>query len=109
MTIKQRVEAILKVSRMARNSDTELQIIYMQKSGMNLTEQQQQVFRDLPSMETIRRIRQKLQEEGKYLADAEVEQARYNKFVETKQSINSNLSPEKYLESKGYRVLPYGQ
>lgn len=108
MTIKQRVENILRASRMARNSDTELQIIYMQKSGMNLSQEQQQKFRELPSMETIRRIRQKLQEEGKYPADAEVEEARYQKFKELKQNIQTD-DVEKLLESQGYRILPYGE
>lgn len=108
MTIKQRVENILRASRMARNSDTELQIIYMQKSGMNLSQEQQQKFRELPSMETIRRIRQKLQEEGKYPADAEVEEARYQKFKEVKQNIQTD-DVEKLLESQGYRILPYGE
>lgn len=115
MTIKQRVENILRVSRLARNSDTELQIIYMQKSGMNLTPEQIQTFKNLPSMETIRRIRQKLQEEGKFPADAEVEEARYQKFKEVTQAISkfkdkdSSEEIEKLLESQGYRILPYGE
>jgi hypothetical protein len=109
MTIKQQVENILRASRQARNSDSELQIIYMQKAGMNLTPEQVETFKSLPSMETIRRIRQKLQEEGKYPADSEVEQARYNKFVDTKQNINHTSSPEELLEARGYRILPYGQ
>lgn len=108
MTIKQQVENILRASRLARNSDSELQIIYMQKAGMNLTPEQVETFKSLPSMETIRRIRQKLQEDGKYPADAEVEEARYQKFKEVKQNIQTD-DVEKLLEKQGYRVLPYGQ
>lgn len=108
MTIKQRVENILRASRMARNSDTELQIIYMQKSGMNLTDEQLRIFRELPHMETIRRIRQKFQEDGEYPADKGVEQARYNKYLNVRDSIN-DAGAEQALESMGYRVLPYGE
>lgn len=109
MTIKQRVEAILKVSRMARNSDRELYIIYMQKAGLKLTPEQVELYRSLPSTDTLGRIRRKLQEEGKYPADPEVNEARYNKFVDTTQNINHVGSPEELLEKQGKRVLPWGQ
>ena len=109
MTIKQRVENILRASRQARNSDIELQIIYMQKSGMELTEKQIQTLKSLPAMETIRRIRQKLQEDGEYPPAEAVNEARYNKYKYVRSNIKSSNSPEKYLESNGYRVLPYGQ
>lgn len=92
MNVAQRVEAILNLSRMARNSDTELLIIYMQKSGMSLTKEQVALFRKLPAFETITRVRRKLQEEGKYVADKEVENARYNKFVNVKDNIASTPS-----------------
>lgn len=104
MTIAQRVENILRASKAARNSDTELQIIYMQKSGMNLSEAQKQKFRELPHMETIRRTRQKLQEQGKYPADEEVNEARFEKYKQVKQNINYD-SPEQLLEARGYRIV----
>lgn len=104
MTITQRVENILRASRQARNSDTELQIIYMQKSGMNLSEAQKQKFRELPHMETIRRTRQKLQEQGKYPADNDVNEYRYEKYKQVKQDIKQ-LSPEELLEARGYRIV----
>lgn len=86
MTVTQRVENILKVSREARNSDVELLIIYMQKAGMDLTPHQIQVFKGLPTMETIRRIRQKLQEQGKYEADEQVKGTRRVKSMEMQQN-----------------------
>lgn len=104
----ERIENILKASRQARNSDTELLIIYMQKSGMELTERQQAKFRTLPSFETLTRIRRKLQEQGKYPADKEVEELRYAKYTKTKQAIN-NEDPETVLSSQGIHVLPWGQ
>ena len=82
MNTKTRVESILKYCPKARNSDKELLVIYLQKSGMELTDKQIEVFMNMPSTESIRRIRQKLQEEGKYLADKEVEDKRYELFKE---------------------------
>ena len=111
MTITQRVENILKVSHQARNSDTELLIIYMQKAGMELTPRQVEVFKKLPSMETIRRIRQKLQEQGKYRADQSVETARYNKFKVMRGSagVTTAQEAERILESQGYKVRDWGE
>ena len=82
--IKDRVENILKVSRAARNSDKDLLVIYMQKSGMELTPKQIEIFKRMPSMETIRRVRQSLQEKGQYLASEEVETARFNLYQKMK-------------------------
>lgn len=109
MTITERVSNILKYSRDARNSDDELQIIYMQKSGMDLTSRQIRLFKDLPSMETIRRIRQKLQEQGKYPADHEVNEARYAKHKAVRESAR-DVEPqrlERILED-GTIILPNG-
>lgn len=108
MKISQQVENILKVSREARNSDKELLIIYMQKFGMNLSEEQKDTFRNMPSTETIRRTRQQLQQECKYPADESVDQARFDKFKEVKQNIKYE-SPESLLEAQGYKVLPFGE
>lgn len=108
MNITDRVEAILKHDKASRDSDKRLLVIYMQKAGMELTPKQIEIFNSMPSMETIRRIRQKLQEGGKYPASKEVDQARFEKFREVKHGLNLT-NPEKLLESQGYRVLPWGQ
>jgi hypothetical protein len=108
MKVQDQVENILKVSGKARNSDRELLIIYMQKFGLELTERQEAKLRDMPAFETIRRVRQKLQEEGKYPASKEVEEARYNKYKNVKHNIQYE-NPEVLLEQQGYKVLPWGQ
>jgi hypothetical protein len=109
MTVTQRVEAILNYSNQARNSDTELFLIYMQKSGMNLTPEQVAVFKqELPSFETITRIRRKLQEQGKYEATNEVNEARYKKFNAMKNQTKTAQHVEKVLED-GTIVLPDGR
>lgn len=108
MNVATRVENILRASRAARNSDTELLIIYMQKSGMDLSPLQMDKFRNMPSPETIRRTRQKLQEQGKFPADEAVDKARFEKYRAVKSNIKSE-SPEKLLEAQGYHVKPYGE
>ena len=47
---------------------------------MELSDRQIAKFKTLPSMETIRRIRQDLQQKGKYPASKAVEDERFNKF-----------------------------
>lgn len=76
MNVTDRVRNILRASELARNYDRELLLIYMEKSGMELTERQKRIFREMPSFETIRRIRQKIQEEGHFLPNVAVGRAR---------------------------------
>ncbi len=108
MNVTHQVENILKASRSARNSDKSLWLIYAQKSGLNLSESQIETFKSMPSFETIRRTRQKIQEHGKYPADNDINEARYSKFVNVKANINYD-DPEKLLEDQGYNILPFGQ
>lgn len=103
MKIQQQVENILKASKLARNDDKRLLIIYMQKAGMELTAKQMEIFESLPSMETITRIRRQLQERGMYEADDAVNEARYKKFVETKQNIKGS-DADKVLAPLGYKL-----
>ena len=108
MNVTERVRAILRASHAARNYDKELWLIYAQKSGMQLSEAQISVYKSMPSSETIRRTRQKLQMDGLYPADPEVDEARYKKYVHTKYNIVDD-DPEKLLEAQGIKVLPWGQ
>lgn len=108
MTITQQVESILKHDRWSRNSDKRLLVVYLQKAGMQLTDRQIDLFMELPSMETLRRTRQALQMQGKYPADPEIEQHRFNKYKQVKQKIQ-NESPEELLEAQGKRVVEWGQ
>lgn len=101
MQIKKEVERVLSAHENARNSDKALILHIMQGYGANLTKQQAEIIRDMPSFETITRIRRILQEQGKYPPSKEVEQHRYEKFVKYQ-------DPETILESKGIKVLPWG-
>lgn len=108
MTNLQRVKNILEFAPKTRNSDIELLIIYWQKAGVNLSNEQIQKIKELPSPDTLTRIRRKIQENGEFPATKEVNEARYNKFKNVRQHIKSE-DAEKLLEAKGIKVLPYGQ
>lgn len=105
MTITERVANILRVSKEARNSDKELLIIYFQKSGMNLSDEQIKMFRKMPSTETLRRIRQKMQQEGKYPADEIVNEMRFKKYKTMRSEIPFTKTPEQLLEERGYVIV----
>ena len=84
MKLTEQVESILKYDKESRDSDKRLLVIYMQKAGMNLSDAQIDKFRDMPSMESITRARRILQEQGKYEATEEVDNARFEKYQEAK-------------------------
>lgn len=108
MTVKQRIKAILQASHKARNSDLELWLIYAAKSGLELSERQIEVIRSMPSMETLRRTRQVIQNtEGSLRPDQSVLKQRHEKYVNMKQSINHE-DPEVALAAQGYKVREWG-
>ena len=109
MKIAQQVENILRFVPQTRSSDKELLIIYMQKCGMELTDKQMEVFRDMPSLESIRRVRQKLQEEGKYPASKEIEEHRYSKYQETTGSIGVINADQTADIINGRRIKEWGE
>lgn len=96
MTIQDKVELILKHDVASRSSDKRLQVILMQKMGMNLTDEQIKTWYTLPSLETVRRTRQSIQEQGKYQASVEVEASRKAKQVYMKRG--GFKQPETVLE-----------
>lgn len=79
------VRAILSRSRLARNSDRHLFLEFMQANGMDLTPSQKELFLHLPSLESVRRVRQKLQERGEFRADAFIEGERGFKSMRMQQ------------------------
>lgn len=87
------VRGILTRSRMARNSDRHLFLEFLQGSGMDLSARQVDVFLNLPSLESVRRVRQKLQETGNFPADAKVASERDFKSMQMQQ-ITPSAKPE---------------
>jgi len=71
--IQPRVERILKNYPETRGSDKLLQIKYLnQYQNTNFSQEQIQALLKAPSLESIRRSRQKIQEAGKYLPSSDV-------------------------------------
>ncbi len=85
--ISKQVKDILAVHVHARNSDKELQLLYLERLGMQLSERQKDLFRKAPSMETIRRVRQKIQQAGLYKATERVAQYRRIKSYAVQQNM----------------------
>lgn len=94
MKISDNVKYILATNHNARNSDRELLVAYMELCEMGLTEHQKEIFRYMPSMETIRRIRQKVQERGLFLADKQIKRERNFRAATIQQNIPTT-SPDK--------------
>ena len=69
--IKSKVEAILREYPYARENDFYLYLLFLRKHSPELAKHIQfipiELIKNAPSMETITRIRRKLQHEGKYL------------------------------------------
>lgn len=87
------VRGILSRSRLARNSDRHLFLEFMQAGGMELSPRQQDIFLSLPSLESVRRVRQKLQETGHFPADQNIARERTYKSMRMQQ-MTPNAKPE---------------
>lgn len=85
MTTTQLIENILRERTQTRSDDKMLILAVWDQLGLKLTREQIEIFYDLPSTETIRRVRQKFQEDGKYLASDKVQQYREAKSQEMQQ------------------------
>lgn len=78
-----------------RDSDKELTIQVMEHYGLWLSETQKAKFRNLPfALESIRRTRQKFQEQGQYTASQFVRRHRKFKSMEVQQKM-PQTAPEK--------------
>ncbi len=72
------VNGLLMKYQNCRDSDSDLMIGVLQVAGANLTPKQREVIRGI-NFESIRRLRQRLQEQGKYPASPEVAAQRKQK------------------------------
>lgn len=110
MTVTDQVKGLLRFSKEARNSDKELYILYLRRAGMRLSEEQEQMIRELPSFETIRRVRQKIQE-TELQPDNEVARTRADKSQQMKyatapERVEQILSDgSRHTLPAGYRIL----
>lgn len=58
--------------------------LYMQKFGMELTDKQVELFKRMPSAESITRARRNIQEQGKYIASNTVDKYRFDRYMNFK-------------------------
>lgn len=98
-------EDVLREHPNTRSSDRELYILVWERYGFFMSLAQKAKFRDLPSSETIRRVRQKLQEQGVYIAADRVRRHRNFKSMEVQQKM-PQTKPEKVeplLQNRDYQ------
>lgn len=87
-------ERALKNAPRARSDDKELLLLVWESYGLYLSETQRAKLKAAPSMETIVRIRRKLQEQGLYIATDRVRRNRNFKAMEVQQRMPTT-KPEK--------------
>lgn len=90
------IERILRDFPETRNSDKRLILKVWESQGLYLTEAQAYKFFEVSSPETIRRVRQKIQESGKYQADPLIRRERRFKSYRLQQ-ITPQAKPQ-YVE-----------
>jgi len=77
--VKDIVEDILDSDEKARNSDKWLIYLYWVSKGLEMDFEE---FEDMPSFESITRVRRKIQEQGLYLSDKQIADKRGQREVE---------------------------
>lgn len=83
-----KTEQALKMFPETRDNDLLLMLKVWDREGFNLSDRQKEKFLSgLTKPESIRRTRQKLQQQGLYPANQEVDDARFDKFVEMKNNM----------------------
>lgn len=97
MKLNNTIEHILLNYPEARDSDKYLILKVWEQYGLYLSDVQKDKFMDCPSTESIRRTRQKLQEQGKYKASDRVSRHRRIKSYVVQQNAFT-ASPERLGE-----------
>ena len=76
---------------------------------MNLTAAQIEKFKSMPSLETLRRVRQKIQEGGKYPASDAVTKERKFKSLQMQQQAPKYNAEGLEKTLNGRVILPWGK
>ena len=87
MRTKKLVERVLEQKPEARDDDKLLMLYVWQMQGLHFSEGQLKAFKNASSPESIRRTRQKFQQDGEYKASEKVEEQRYQMYTETRNAI----------------------
>lgn len=89
MRVKDKVARVLSQKPETRDNDKLLMLYVWQIEGLHLSDSQLEKFKNASSPESIRRMRQKMQEEGQYRASEAVEQKRYELYEQTRNAIST--------------------
>ena len=98
------VEQMLKNFPDTRNSDIRLILAVWTREGLELSPEQYAKIQKCSNPESIRRTRQKLQENGKYLAQADIKDARMKKEVKVRQGLWEGLETPLPPKKEAYRA-----
>lgn len=101
-----RVERILREYPQTRSDDRKLMLKVWESYGLYLSESQQQKFmgHNIPSTETIRRTRQRLQEQGLYTPSLTKINERKTLADNTKQAIGQEKQAAMFDEALGRKM-----
>lgn len=80
------VRQVMKTYPNTRNNDHDLIIGVYYALGFQMTAEQRKKFHELPTPETVTRLRRKLQEKGEYLPAEAVRKFRRHKSLEVQQN-----------------------
>lgn len=97
MRTKKLVERVLQQNPQARDDDKALMLEVWEMQGLCFSETQKKAFKRASSPESIRRTRQKFQQDGEYKASDKVEEKRYQMYVETKDAISTEPKAVSWL------------
>lgn len=103
MGVTYTIERVLREHPETRSSDKTLILRVWEMYGFGLSEAQKEIFMKLPQAETIRRVRQKLQEQGKYQANDQVKRQRNWKSMVAQQRMPTT-KPDKLPQVFGDEI-----
>lgn len=98
MKAKQLVMQTLANNAAARNSDRLLMLAVWRTQGLELSPEQERLFMQVTSPETIRRERQKIQADGLYSSNEQVRKARKELEIEHKKEATHDKSTLELLK-----------
>lgn len=81
-------ESVLRDDEKSRNSDKRLQFLVLERMGFRFTREQMQIWGSV-SLESIRRTRQKLQENGQYVASDNIKSERNYRAAQVQQTVKT--------------------
>ena len=102
-----RVRVILRDKPKTRNSDQELVLEVWEQFGLYLSNSQKAKFLEIPTSDTITRVRRKIQEGGEYQATENIKKFRKIKSMIVQQNIPKTKEVDKLFDDTDFAVKKY--